>query len=405
MKGNNATINACLFIILMTVRATCTVFVDFLPPILANIDYLVTVFIILIFMLQVIYSGINGKKLIYLYELANMGTSVVVIVLLSLYYCHKNYYGNWNFRSTVEIFYLIIAMLIPFCCINLFELKKMDKLMKVLLVIYIVLYIFEIGQTSFSFNDILKISLKNSYSPFESQKLSAYAMLMFVYFSTFKNRENYNSYIISIFFVLFAFKRTSIIFMCTLLVLDTIFIVRKKMRKWVNILIKFLFIIATIVYALLLNADVQMALYETFGIDLAQFTSARAWFFNSLMNAGYKTSGYGTTTIELGRAWWDVGEKYLEMDLVKILLEVGIVGLVVFVWTYMNLARNNMYNQVILCYLFANMLFSHSLTNPYYWAIMLFVMGYNYYYQDEVEYFTSKRKYRYRKINIILGEK
>ena len=168
------------------------------------------------------------------------------------------------------------------------------------------------------------------------------------------------------------------------MLLDFLFDLNITIKKRWIIISKIFFVIATIIWSILLNDSMISIIQQTYGVNLNDFTESRTWLYNALINSGYKTSGYGTTTIELGKAWFNSGERYLEMDLVKIYLEVGIIGLCLFVNNYFNLVRYNLYNFLMMITIFVTLLFSSSLAEPTYWAGIMIIMGLNIYYKNDI---------------------
>lgn len=377
----NVKINNLIFVLSMSIRYIQSVFHDYWPSILSNLDIVIISTSILIFLIQIIYKY---KVLFYKYELINIICVVIGFILLTLYYSNLNYNGIWLNRTTVELLYIVISVMEAFCVFNLFELNQLNICMKNLLAIYIIIYVFELLFKGIKLTDFFKITLIGSYSPTESQYVASAAMMMFYYFYTFKIKENRRAFIISLVFLILVFKRPLIAGASILMLLDFLFDLNITIKKRWIIISKIFFVIATIIWSILLNDSMISIIQQTYGVNLNDFTESRTWLYNALINSGYKTSGYGTTTIELGKAWFNSGERYLEMDLVKIYLEVGIIGLCLFVNNYFNLVRYNLYNFLMMITIFVTLLFSSSLAEPTYWAGIMIIMGLNIYYKNDI---------------------
>lgn len=133
----NVKINNLIFVLSMSIRYIQSVFHDYWPNILRNLDIVIISTSILIFLIQIIYKY---KVLFYKYELINIICVVIGFILLTLYYSNLNYNGIWLNRTTVELLYIVIAVMEAFCVFNLFELNQLNICMKNLLAIYIIIY-------------------------------------------------------------------------------------------------------------------------------------------------------------------------------------------------------------------------------------------------------------------------
>ena len=78
---------------------------------------------------------------------------------------------------------------------------------------------------------------------------------------------------------------------------------------------------------------------------------------------GYLSYGYGTSMLVIGR--------YLEMDLVEIYMELNIFCLIIFIYSYFNICKKNIYANIIMIYVLANMLTASSLPWQISWVIMM----------------------------------
>ena len=90
------------------------------------------------------------------------------------------------------------------------------------------------------------------------------------------------------------------------------------------------------------------------------------------------------------------------MDLVKIYMETGIIGLMVFINNYFNLVRNNLYNFFIMLTIFVTLLFSHSLTEPAYWAGIMLLLGSNIYYKEYISKYDRTHIFKPLNLKIVI---
>ena len=136
-------------------------------------------------------------------------------------------------------------------------------------------------------------------------------------------------------------------------------------------LAKVFFLLATIVYFyIMIPANVQWIKTEL-GIDLYKITMSRTYRFWCIYANDFSSNGFGSTyTFMMNR--FGVA---LEMDLIKILFEMGIVGLIAIINQFFNIVRKNWYCFVIMIYIFMNLLFSHSMADMFGWLLLYIIIG------------------------------
>ena len=248
-------------------------------------------------------------------------------------------------------------------------------MMKILLVFALFLYVIEISVKDITLSDVRRISLIQSYSPFESYIFADFSLITFCFFAYFKSenqKKEYVWYYVSFLFVLFTFKRVLVLFAIVIFILEKSNVFYKKIPKYIISIMAILFFIGTMIYTQLLDKQTTLLLKEIVGIDLDKFTVGRQWYFSLIHNPVFISAGYGSSTTKLidilGPA------KYLEMDLVKINIEVGVVGLGIFIWSYWKQIFNNVFSICVMFFIFMNMFFSHSLTTFQVWTLTLIML-------------------------------
>ena len=226
-------------------------------------------------------------------------------------------------------------------------------------------YILEIGIDKFNISNILSIDFLNSYSPFESHYSAGTSIAMCAFFMYY--RKNKVLGLLSLIFAFLTFKRAAVLFAILLLILPRIINVNKELgRKYINV-IKIIFIFLTLIYFWLLLPTSSDIFFDIFGETQSNFTMTRSDFLNTLLNMGFKSSGFGSITDVLGRG--------LEMDLISIFLETTIVGLIIFINGYWNCSGNTIYTVIYMFFQFSNLLTSHSLTNSFNWILAFLIIG------------------------------
>lgn len=369
-KGFKA-LNYFMFIMVFVVKIIIDVLNEknFKFSINDNLKYFIFMIAIAFCLFQLFIYINKGGKCIFKKEL------FFLLVICSVFLFYSSYLArevnmSISTRTYVEIAYLIMPALYSFCIVNIYTFKELEKLMKILFWVYLILYMYSINIFSVSINDILNISFTKSNSYFESSIFAFPMLVLFFFFSYYRN-SNKRYWIGSFIFTVLTFKRMIMVWAIILFVLDNSIEIRFNIkRKWKYIFVV-IFICGTIIYyQALTDTGVGKEIVNLLAIDLENGTMGRKWFLNLLLNGSHPMFGYGSSSIILGEIF-NIGDiKYLEMDLVKIYLELGIVCLSIFILYFWKLTKNNLFSIIMMISIFMNLLVSHSLTDPFEWTII-----------------------------------
>lgn len=121
-----------------------------------------------------------------------------------------------------------------------------------------------------------------------------------------------------------------------------------------------IFIIGTIIYQKFVSGQINI-----FGIDPYYFTTGRSYILGLWKSKNYLSYGFGTSMLVINR--------YLEMDLIQIYMELGMFALAIFSFVYFWIVRKNTYATILMVYSFGNMLTASSLPSSLAW-ILTFVL-------------------------------
>lgn len=303
------------------------------------------------------------KKFIFVRELKAI---LLVAVVFSAFSLGRSAITlSFSTDSAVGIMYIVLAIIYAFCILNTLHFDDIYSCMKIILISGIIGYVCEIGLDNFNINNILKSSIQDSYSPFESNYTSSLSIIMCSFFAYYRKDKKW--LILSVAFALFTFKRSYMLFAVIFLVLPIIFNPNKKINKFVFYLTTIIFVLATfgIIWIYMPNNEVTFIKY--FGITPSRFSSGRSDLLRSLLSNGYLSTGYESSTAFLGRG--------LEMELVKIYLELGIIPLIVFVYNYFNISRGNWFCFLMMFQNMINFLTSHSLSSAFNWGLRFIITG------------------------------
>lgn len=284
--------------------------------------------------------------------------------------------GRFTTTTLSELYYLFIPCFIAYVLLNTLTFDDVFKAMKIVLVFSIIGYVLELGIGVFTLANLRLISFVNSFSPFESSAASGIATSLCAFFSFYRKEKKWT--IISLLYSIMTFKRIAVVFSLIMFIMpyfwDVTRIVKKKWTK----LLALLFIIATMSYYYLLQPDniriLSDFLSKYFDLDVRTFTMGRSYMFETFFNSNYISYGLGSIADYIGAASAYTGLG-IEMDLIRILCEtsiVGLVGLVVYMW---KLPGRQIYGVVYMFSIMLNLLTSHSLTSYHGWIIKYLVIG------------------------------
>ena len=335
----------------------------------------------ILFGVSIILEGIyvvRRIQIIKFYDKLIGGIFLIILFFMLSWTCIVVTGQTWNIRTFKELFYLLIPTSHAFLLFNILSKKELIYLVKKILLVSLILYIIQLLNKGIQFTDIINISFMNSYSPFESSLFADLSVVCFCFFSYLKMsgyaRRDTSAkiyYYVSFLFVILTFKRILVLFSILLFVLDLLKITKWKINRIIYYLIPVAIVGGTILYTWLLQGDNAAVLNKYFSIDLDKLTVGRQWYLSLIENSGFMSFGYGSTTVRLSQILEK--SKYLEMDLVKIYLEIGPIALISFVVYYWSYTSKSLFSVLVMTFLMINMLVSHSLTTYYPWCIFLII--------------------------------
>lgn len=315
------------------------------------------IFLVLALLVMAFYikkSITSYKQLKFFSEICYFSLAVFIIAIISIIFATLQH--KFNIITINALIKLMFPIIVAFILINFYSIDELKLSMKISFVITFVGYlIFDIGFRGLTLNDITSISFVESYSPFESHYFSPQSMAFCCFFMYF--RENRWITFLSCVFVFMTYKRLMIVAMLILFIIPKIFNPDYKVKKYINIVIILIFVILSYV---LLNM-LKLGDINILGISLDQLTMGRSYFYRLLMETGYTSYGLNTSVLALGRD--------LEMDLIKLLLEVGILGLLSYIASIVLIGGQKLYNVLLVVFVLGNSLISHFFDITYFWIV------------------------------------
>ena len=329
-----------------------------------------TNFVILLFQYyKVGFSNIRGKSLLLILLFG------IYVIFASIVRVHKNQVVLSS-RVWVQTAYLIIPALYAFTLPNLLNKNTMINLVKYTFFLSCILYIHEIGLSSFlSLSNWASISFSQSDSTFESSDFSGiFAISLFYFywdrFILLNKRNNRLWFWLSMLFAVLSWKRLSVLFVIFLWGLGKVINIRKNIKRAIPIITGVLFGFITFGYTLFVEG-----IYNPLNLNVFEFTKGRDYILKLWANYGYMSYGYGSS--------YELLHRYLEMDLVQMYLEIGIIAVILFGIVYFNLTKKSLFAYMIMVYEFLNMLTASSLPSVFEWCLILTLIVFVTNYKDK----------------------
>jgi hypothetical protein len=283
----------------------------------------------------------------------------IVITIIKIVQCER-----YTLNSFTQIFKVWIPVFIAYCLLNILDYEKMQLALDGILVITFLLYILQNGSTILS-EGLSGISFADSYSPLESNIFPSLAMGLLIYYAYFN--ENRWQLIISAIFVFLTFKRINVIFEFVLIIVPFFVDKNKHMPKIVSLAAKVVAPVGTILlYENYTQGDWDL-IGEYFNWNLGNYSMGRNWFLKSLLSSGYESYGYYSSV--------DWNGQDIEMDLVRIFLELTIIGLCIIIWIFIDIAENHLYTMLVMAYCLVQCLVGHFIDSTYSWIVIYITIG------------------------------
>lgn len=311
----------------------------------------------------------TNRIYIFKYELTNILWIILIFFVISIIKSILVY--SFTSRTIQELIFLLIPPLFAFGILNTLDFRTVNKCMQIALIIFMIGYFLEIGLNISEFFQAFKtMNFSDSYSALESSTFAGVSIAMAMYFLYF--RENKIARMLSVCFVIFTFKRLSLLFTLFLLILPKIFNFNKKVNKSILLILKILVFGISIGYYLIMIPENVQKIDTLFNIDLYKITMSRTYRFSLIYNKpDFLNTGLGATFSYM-KSLYGVA---LEMDMIKLLIEVTPIGAFIFINNMFNIVKKNWYCMVLMLYQLFNLITSHNLANIFSWIIFYITLG------------------------------
>ncbi|WEV47074.1 hypothetical protein OZX62_01915 [Bifidobacterium sp. ESL0690] len=155
------------------------------------------------------------------------------------------------------------------------------------------------------------------------------------------------------------------LFALFLMLLNVCVKLRRTIPRYIPFLTALVFPIVTYFYTAFVKGE--LFTNKISKASLYKFTTGREYILSLWKNKHYLSYGYGSSYDLIGR--------YLEMDLVEMYMEIGIIAVLAFALCYFAIVRKSFYAYLLMTYEFLGMLTSSSIPNPLSWTLVLLTIA------------------------------
>ena len=267
--------------------------------------------------------------------------------------------NGFNSYAINEAVYYYTPLIFIIVYSQISEEQDVETILNYLFVLYIIVFLKNFaGQLTLA--NLKSISFANSYSPFESEL--AFVFLIFECFYLYMGKRK--NAIISLILCILSFKRISMLAAIVFFIISKWIVVKKAVNKKIVIVTTVVFVLLPVLTCLMLNDTLEAWFYQTFHVTLNEITLTRSSRIEAVINSGQIKYGLGSVTTYLTKYLnalhgSNFSNRNLHNDLVKIYLECGILGSIVFTYIYMKAASVSRMLFVMMCYIFFECYFNH----------------------------------------------
>jgi hypothetical protein len=261
-----------------------------------------------------------------------------------------------------DMFYLIVPYLMVFLIINIDQNQNRDFYFDSLLIGHIILFLYQFADI-LDIEHIKKISFVNSYSPYESVTAHIYTLLFYYYYV--KNKKVRG--LLALIFGILSYKRLHVVFVVLVLLLG--WSVRKvKVNSYMINIVRIFFISSPLMLYAILTDQFALWFQSTFPVDFGQFTMGRFDQLREVITSDITNYGLGSI-----KYYFDTQGAYINIlhsDIIRILIETSIIGLIILVYAYFNVAKKNIYSLILMIFIFMIMFSSTVISGFLGWFIV-----------------------------------
>lgn len=290
----------------------------------------------------------------------------ILFVSIGLYFISLVYQlinGEFKSYSLEELYYFIAPLFFVFIIFNIDKNQKIEKYIDVIL--YVGLFSFfvtRMGRGILTIQNIIGLfDIRNlfveSVSLISESDLSVYFLILTVYYA-FKNRKF--KFILASIGTFLGYKRIAVLFLVLFLILYKFLPKNKEVNKKIWSFVCLVFIISPFAVYFMCQDSFASWFYAKFKIDFNTFTMTRFDIINTVIDADLKNYGLGTVTDFLEKRNVP-GQTNMHNDILRIFMECGLIGTILFTINFFKLGKKNYYSFFIMIFIFTELFVAHFL--------------------------------------------
>lgn len=316
-------------------------------------------------------------RLLYFREML-IGVGLFALFIgVSLVKIHQT--GRFTIGTFGEATRMVAPFIYVFLAVNILSYEDIDRIMITTLYVAWVAYIINQFIITGGSHLGISVSIIDSSSPFENSEVSAIAFAIACYYIYFRKRHSACCFW-SVLLTMACFKRVYMLFVIILLVCSGKLNKEQKVNKFIRwpllLVSSLLFVAATLFYLYTMEPQNLAWTFEKLHFDVNSFSMYRSYRVQYLIQHHYVSYGLASSTSFLATnpgSWYT--QNTLELDLIKMLIELGKWPLMIFILAYYSLSYKSAYGYLAITAFMLNLLMASGLTEYYAWFVMLVTLA------------------------------
>ncbi len=307
---------------------------------------------------------INGKKIKQFENYLPIIFCTAILYIISLGYQVVN--AAFQVFALEEVYYFLIPLALVLIVYNSTNNNYIDDYINsifwTLCICFVIIMIHSGNLTLGNFLSLfsLRMLFIDSESTIVETDLGVYFALLYLYYNYKEGKDSKFKRIVSFILCFIAYKRIAVLFTFAAAIFLRFVPKHKKTNNAVLYLTIAIFIIAPFaVYYMCDDTFAHWFLTKT-GIDFNEFTMSRFEIINAVIDRDLTNFGLGTVSNFLERRGRS-GQLNMHNDILKIYMECGLLGTVVFTYSYFKIAKDNIYKYIIMLFVFLELFGAHFL--------------------------------------------
>lgn len=332
------------------------------------------------FLILAVNSRGRKEKLLFTEEIRTMIILIAILGCLSLY---KSVTARkFAFNSIMELIQIILPFVFTFFMLNRLTCDEIASFMKIALICTIIGYLISTDFGSITMEDLARMLVVGTYSPFENSAFAEVASGLGAYFIYYRKKMPVYAFL-AVILNLLCWKRVLVLMTLTLLIICLIGKGKEVLKRRTVLLISIAWAVIVFLTFCLYQREAADYIRETYNINLESFTVYRIYRLWYCYEKGFQSYGLGSTSNFIYSFGRYLGCEF-EMDFIRIMFEVGPIAILAICYAYFKITRRNKYSCVMICFCFLNLLMANGLLR--YWGYtfrIITIAVINYYDNDK----------------------